>query len=212
MLIRSLTMPTSTVTGHLLSQTAAAAAAAAAVALRGGNSADGAVLLTGETAMNRIKMRLEGLSSYGVLSALMMNACMRLFSATDKNLESGKLGSNIAKVVFCISVISSIMAACYTTVIFSLLGLYCRTALGMGRDQPFWDFFNQTTKMRETAFDAFLVSLITFETSFVTSIYINYKGPLRKFATAFASACALFSFYHWGWIIRVAGKLLFSRR
>jgi hypothetical protein len=89
-------------------------------------------------------IRLEGLSSYVVISALLMNAALHVFSATSKKLDSsssskisfgGGNANNTANVNFVVSVIAFVVAGSYATVVFSLLGLYSsKTALGMGLD------------------------------------------------------------------------------
>lgn len=115
-----------------LLQTAATTAAAVAVSsLRGG--AGGEALLD----INRVKIRLEGLSSYGVMTALLMNAGMRLYSSTPKNVEFGKSNraDNIAKLIFCASMVLSILTGAHTTIVFSMLGLYSKTALGKVLEQ-----------------------------------------------------------------------------
>ena len=166
--------------------------------------------------INRVMIRLEGLSSYGVISALIMNAALQLFSGTSKTLSKeastniNKRGVNVAKIVFMVSVISSILAGSYSTVVFSLLGLYSKTALGMGRDENFIRFFKGTAGIRQNGFDAFVVALVSFEISFVTSLCINYDEKLRWWATGLAGVAALVSFWHWSQILRVASKLLFS--
>ena len=184
---------------------------------RGGGGGE-AVLLD----INRVKIRLEGLSSYGVISALLMNAALRLFSGTSKNLSSSskqqddananinKRGVNVAKIVFMVSVVSSILAGSYSTVVFSLLGLYSKTALGMGLDENFIRFFKETAGIRQNGFDAFVVALVSFEISFVTSLCITYDEQLRWWATGLAGVLALVSFWHWSHILQVASKLLFS--
>lgn len=160
--------------------------------------------------LDRVKIRLEGLTAYGVVTALLMNAALGLFASTPKELEEGKRVENVAKVIFCFSTALSVVAAAHTTVVFSLLGLYAKTALGMGLDAKFVDFHHATFGIRKMAFDAFILSLVTFETSFVTSIFIRYKGQLRKAATWFAAVLVAFSFWHWSIIMAVASKLMFS--
>lgn len=171
--------------------------------------------------MDRTKLRLDGLSQYAVVSGLLMNACLRLFSATPKNLEvcnpsddlekrRTQRGVNAAKVVFCMANGLSIIAGAYTTVVFSLLGLYSKTALGMGHDQEFLKFFEATLFYRQAAFDAFVLSLVSFELSFLSSLYINYKGKMRYLITGLALCFLLASFYHWATIMAIAGKLLFA--
>jgi hypothetical protein len=190
--------------------------------------------------MDRVRIRLDGLSSYGVICSLLMNAALRLYSATPKKLDkqqqqqqqwdasssdttasssssSGSKpllfsysGTDIIKMIFMVSTVISISAGSYTTVVFTLLGLYAKTALGLGRDGPFLEFFELTTPFRKLAFDAFVVSLVSFQISFVTSLYLSYDKKLRWWSSGLASVLALFCFWQWGMIIKIASRLLFS--
>jgi hypothetical protein len=171
--------------------------------------------------MDRVRIRLDGLSSYGVICSLLMNAALRLYSATPKKLESSSDTSSkkllfsytktdIIKMIFMASTVISISAGSYTTVVFTLLGLYAKTALGLGRDGPFLEFFELTAPYRKLAFDAFVVSLVSFQISFVTSLYLSYDKKLRWWSSGLASILALFCFWQWGMIIKIASRLLFS--
>jgi len=162
--------------------------------------------------LTRAKIRIEGLTSYGVIAALLMNAGLRLYSSTPKNLEFGKRNENVAKLIFCASMVVSICSGLYTTVIFSLLGLYSKTALGLGHDEPYLQFMASTATERQWAFDTFLISLVTFEVAFTSSLFINYKNRnTRWIATGIASVFALTSFWHWKYIMNLATKLMFSK-
>jgi len=180
--------------------------AVAALALRGGVGAEAGALLD----LNRVRIRLEGLSSYSVVSALMMNAGMRLYSGTNKQLQKGKRLENGFKVFFSLSVALSILTGAYTTVVFSLLGLYAKTALGLGWDGPFLEFFQQTESIRKFAFDTFVVSLVTFEFSFISSLFLAHEGKMKWVVAGGASLCALLSIWHWTVIMKLASRILFA--
>jgi len=171
--------------------------------------------------LDRVKIRLDGLSSYGVVTALIMNAGLRLYSATPKKMgtESGPDDSaddkrrqkieNFTKVLFGFSVVASILAGAYTTVVFSLLGLYSKTALGLRRDLQYLEFISSTAQIRETAFDSFLLSLVAFEISFVSSIFLQYKGRVRWWLSGAATIAIFATFWQWSSIMTTASKLLF---
>jgi hypothetical protein len=181
--------------------TAFASIAHTALALRGGAEV---------MDLTRVRIRLEGLSAYGVVSSLMLNAALRLYSSSPKKLQKGETCANIAKILFAISVGSSVLAGAYTTVVFSLLGLYAKSAIGMGKDAACMEFMTGTEHMRLYAFDAFLVALIAFKSSFVLSLFLNYEGKLRWWASGIAAAVSLLSWYHWSTIMVIARNLLFS--
>lgn len=185
--------------------------------------------------MERMKIRLDGLSQYAVICALLLNVCLNIYFNTMKYLEhnnnstiqneirSNKAtsmtqyfsqfhdhGMKVVKLIFILSSIFSIISSAYTAVVFTLLGLYSKAALGMGCDTNFLLFFDTTHKLRESAFDAFVISLVNFELSFLSSLIIAYKGQFRLFIIAITALCLSYSFYHWVSIISIAGRLLYS--
>ena len=172
------------------------------LALRGGEA-------LAEFDLTRVRIRLESINSYGVVTALLLNAALRLYAATPKRLEENKPVENAAKILFVISVGLSIICGAYTTVVFSLLGLYSKSALGMGLDASFLEFFAATAMVRKRAFDTFITALLSFELCFITSLFLNYDGKVRWWAAGVASLAALLSWWHWQSIIHIAGNLLF---
>lgn len=176
--------------------------------LRGGSTTTG----TASTSLdlNRVRIRLEGLSSYGVVTALMMNASLRLFASTPKKLKDGDKVDNVAKILFAILISISIMSGAYTTVVFSMLSLYSKSALGLGKDDAYVDFMAETAQIRTSAFDSFLVCLVTVTASVVLSLFLNYDEELRWYASGVALAAALFSWWQWSNILSIAGRLLFK--
>ena len=184
--------------------------------------------------MERMKIRLDGLSQYAVICALLLNVCLNIHFNTMKYLDNNvspvqrevrQKGSSIilyylsqfhyrgmkmVEFVFILSSVFSIVSSAYTAVVFTLLGLYSKAALGMGCDTNFLLFFNSTQKWRESAFDAFFISLMNFEISFLSSLIIAYKGQYRLFIIAVTALCLSYSFYHWVSIITIAGRLLYS--
>ena len=160
--------------------------------------------------LTRVRIRLEGLHSYEVVTALFMNAALRLFSSTPKTLKAGEKSENIAKILFTIAIGCSVIAGAYTTVVFTLLGLYSKSAIGLGKDLAFVEFFDATARTRKSAFDGFILTLLSFELSFVLSLFLNYKGVLRWCASGTAALAVLASWWSWNHIMGIAGRLLFK--
>jgi hypothetical protein len=159
--------------------------------------------------MNRVRIRLEGLSTYAVVSALMLNGSLRLLSGTPNAMEKKKPMENVVKVVFCASILLSILSSVYATVVFFLLGLYCKTALGLNQDAQYMTFMDATAKERKFALDAFLWSLAAFQSSFVSSFFMSYHGPLRWWSAGAAAVLVAWSFRHWIKIVNLAATLIF---
>ena len=174
--------------------------------LRGGGTA--ALDLT------RIRLRLEGLHQYGLVAALLMNAALRIFSSTPKKIAPNEPRvDRLAKIVFTVSVSLCVVLGSYTSIVFALLGLYCKRALGMGNDAAFLNFFEATTGIRETGFDSFLGMLLCFKLSFLLSLFLTYEGnpKLRWWISSLVLLVDLFAWWNWSRIFLLASNLLLIR-
>jgi hypothetical protein len=181
-----------------------AAPAVSALAVRGGEAA-----LQGFD-LGRTQIRLQSISSYGVIAALVLNAALALYSSTPKRIVKGQNIENSANIVFLLSVGLSVICGTYTTVVFSLLGLYSKSALGLGKDAAFLEFFEATTHIRQRAFNSFLIALLSFEMCFISSLFLNNDGNFRWWAVGFASVGAIINWWQWQNIMSIAGNLLFK--
>lgn len=163
-----------------------------------------------ETAFDptRARIRLEGLHSYVVVSTLMLNASLRLFSSTPKPLVKGEKTKNTAKILFTAAIVASVLSGLYTTISFSLLGMYVKTAIGMNKNPT--AFFDATQNIREHAFGAFIVSLSSFNASFILSLFLNYEGRMKWWVAGIAAALSLLSWMQWSTIMSIATQLIFT--
>mmetsp|Transcript_15703 Transcript_15703/g.21819 ORF Transcript_15703/g.21819 Transcript_15703/m.21819 type:complete len:218 (+) Transcript_15703:183-836(+) len=186
-----------------------AAAATAAMALRGG---DATVAADAVLDLNRVRIRLEGLSSYGVISSLLMNATLGIFGMTREKIikKEDSTVDRTVKTIFLSLVSLSIITGFYTTIVFTLLVLYSKTALGMANDDAFLKFFSQTAHARQTGFQSFIVSLVSFTASFCLSLIINYEGPIRWYASSLSALLAILSMVSWSKLISFGGEIVFS--
>lgn len=158
----------------------------------------------------RTKLRLEGLHQYGVVTALLMNAALRLFSSTPKQLENDGSLQDKAKICFTATVATTVVFSAYTVIVFSLLGLYSKRALGLGHDAAFQQFFHATTFIRESGFHSFLLALMSFKSSFVLSLWLNFKGRMRWWLSGLVLGVDLVGWYAWSTIMTLANTILFS--
>lgn len=166
--------------------------------------------------LTRQRIRIEGLSAYGVTTALLMNGALRLLSATPKKMQDVKEGGNtarlenVATVLFSIVCVTCILCAAYTTCIFSMTAMYEKTALGMGIDDRYMEFFRATEVYRRRGFNTYVTSLICFKSSLVLNLFLNYKGRTRWMVSGLAALIALVTWSHLSQIIHLATRLLYS--
>ena len=151
--------------------------------------------------INRVRIRLEGLSQYASVTALLLNAALRL--PTPGKLD-GRKYENVLKVTYAVSLTATILAAMYTVMIFSMLSLYAKTFLGMGMDEEYLEFFKKTTGIRESAFISFLFTVLSFFATFILSLSFQYEGRLRYWLSTASFVFVAFGLQHFYDIMRFA--------
>lgn len=162
----------------------------------------------------RVRMRLEGLQVYATLSALLTNACLRLYSSVHetKSEEKRSTATSWAADLFFVCTVISVLSGSFTTIIFGLFSILSKTALGRGLDLEFLEFWKASAMIRESGFESFLCSLISFELSFVLSLFLKFKGRRRNLLLVLASVILLVSIRRWTSLLYLASKLLFPLR
>jgi tRNA(His) 5'-end guanylyltransferase len=113
---------------------------------------------------------------------------------------------------FYLFIVISILSGSYTTVVFTLLALFSKTALGRGYDEQFLQFWSATTGIRESGLEAFLASLVCFELAFILSLYLRTEGRRRKILVLLACCIAAYSFSRWAKIMQLVSTFLFPIR
>ena len=183
-------------------------------------AAGGAATATTGLDISRVRMRLEGFQAYGTLCALMVNACLRLYSSVKipRDKEGDGMApwtlSNVAMDVFLLSVVVSVLFGSYGTIAFSLMALFSKTALARGLDAEFLEFFAATADIRQTGFESFLLCLVSFETAFILSLFLRFQGQGRRRNLFVTIACVIscISVWRWSSIMRLASQYLFPLR
>ena len=196
------------VASSLLPSTSSAAAASLAL-LRGG--------ATATFDLSRALIRLEGLSSYSVISILLMNTALVLFCAVPKQMltpasskdTTAKI-ENAATLTFNSLSIICIISAFTTSIIFGLLGLYSKTALGLGNDEAFMIFFSATDGVRRLGYVSMIASLVCLKGMMTLSTFLYFKGRLRYLLCGFTAALSVGSWMVWSPIVAAAGRIIYS--
>jgi hypothetical protein len=160
--------------------------------------------------VGRAKFRLEGLSHYASVSALLLNAALRMFSSTPKKLDHRK-HENVMKIAFLVFITATVICGAYTTMVFSLSSLYAKSFLGMGMDDEYLDFIEATSEIRKTAFLSFVATILSFNFSFVLSLYLSYEGPVRFWITTITTVAILMGVHNYMLIMKYASKMFEGR-
>jgi hypothetical protein len=157
--------------------------------------------------LDRTKYRLDGIAHYGSIAALFMNAALVVMNTVPKTFDERKT-ENAAKLAAAALVCTTVVCGTYTTMVFSLLGLYSKAFLGMGKDDEFLEFFEKTSAIRDSGFVAFVVSLISFNLSFVATLYLHTEGRTRMWLTTGAFILFGLCAQNWFLIMGFAANLL----
>lgn len=147
---------------------------------RGGNLDEVAVF-----DMALAKTRLEGLG-YSTVAALLMNAALRLFSSTpsdplpappsgDERAAGAVRFNNRLRMVFAFCISLCVSLGSYSTIVYALMTIYCKTALGKGMVEEYVNFFEGTHRYRQAGFYSFLGTVFMFKVSWVLSLLLKHE-------------------------------------
>ena len=124
------------------------------------------------------------LSSYGVVTVLILNSALRLYTST-KFKKDGSEYDWVAPSLFHLLSGVCVISGAFTGVMFQLLNLYSKTALSMGNEAGYLSFKAATASFRKLGFYTFLLCLGTFTGTFVLSFYEKVKDDDRLGDTIF---------------------------
>lgn len=211
-------LPLSLSTGGTVTAVAKAAATRAAFdlgpavfGLRGGAQ---------EFNMGLVKTRLDGLG-YPTVTTLMIGAGLGLFGATPRTLEpipddpekaKGVKLNNALKIVFGLCMSLSVALALYTTTVFALMSIYSKTALGMGLEGDYLEFFDALAKFRQSGFRSFVGTLNTFNLCWMLSLILRYDAPLRWYIPIPAILVGIVGMKHYNFIMKLAGDMIYGAK
>mmetsp|Transcript_28071 Transcript_28071/g.52681 ORF Transcript_28071/g.52681 Transcript_28071/m.52681 type:complete len:236 (+) Transcript_28071:34-741(+) len=193
----------------------ASSAISSVLLLRGGQVSSTATAVALD--LGRESHLITEMASYGSVTALVLNAALRLWTSTKFSKDQSPWISNS----FTISTTLCVVAGAFTAVLFQLLGIYSRSALGMGNDEGYVAFKTATALYRKWGFRCFLTELLTLVVSFLLSLYNklwNEAGrqvetPLLKRAGTYIMAGSviliLLGGYHIQKVLELATKNIF---
>jgi hypothetical protein len=131
--------------------------------------------------MSRVGMRLDGIQVYATLAALLTNACLELYS--NIQVPKAETDNNRPRVIFYL----------------------IQNGTGERFRYRITEFWAQSASIQNSGFETFLFSLISFELSFVLSLFLKFKGRRRKYPVALATLIFWLSMRRWT-------SLLYHRR
>ena len=137
--------------------------------------------------LTRVRVRLEGYTSYSVVSALIMNAALRVLTSTAVEIKPQTWKTRVAQSAFLIFITISVLCGAYTTVNFALVSVYAKTAIGIGLDEQCATLLKLTQPYRAMAFRSFVGCLSSFCFAFPLAIYFKLRVEIEKGEDAWKS-------------------------
>jgi len=155
----------------------------------------------GMQALDRACVRLDGIEVYAIVSALTCATAINCFdnyqpTPLEDIVEQRAVFTLLSEMFYYLSGALGMMTGLHATLIFSLVTMYGRTALGIDRDDAFNDFFANTGPARFNGFWSFKLSLYCFMTqlSFLIGqkFFFEPLRPLVLLATGYLSYTNLY--------------------
>lgn len=120
------------------------------------------------------------------------------------------LQNNILKITFGILCASAVALGIYTTTIFTIIGIYSKTALGMGHTENFIRFYDSCEKFRQYGFRSFVASLASFSISWVCALLLTYENDTRWWIALPAVLMFVLGFLHYKELFALASTFIYS--
>ena len=159
--------------------------------------------------LDRADIRLSSLEEYCVIASIILGAVIDIYGDTPKEKADSKV-DRIAQSLHAICVCLGFLAAMYCVVVFTLFGLYAKTALGLAQDAAYVDLLAATGLIRYRGFQSFLLCLVCFNTSLICNMFLNHEGKTRWILAGMSAIGTAISLQHFNFIINTATKLIFS--
>jgi len=124
----------------------------------------------------RESLTLQGMATYGTITALIMNASLRLWTSTSFSNDQNKIVPNVFNIANAICMLSGV----FTAILFQLLTIYSKSALGMGNDVGYMAFKEATKTFRIFGFHCFLTEMMSFLVCFMMHLYNTLWNNARQ--------------------------------
>ena len=124
-------------------------------------------------------------------------------------LSSPPRVEKVIQSLFVACIVVSVLAGIHTTVVFTLVSIYAKTALGRNLDSGYVDFLVLTSPLRAQGFKSFITALGSFSISFPLAVFLKMRGRAGWIALCSCTVAALGMIRVWLKIIRLASEHIF---
>lgn len=191
--------------------------------------------------IDRTLIRLDAVNTYPVIAAFLMSITIDVSHETPKEIKpfprdgtkrvkAGVLIHNVLTVLYSILSTLTVSTFAYSIIVFTIIIIYSKNALGEGNDEAFLEFYNATMTYREyytdsssaikthidfdegiRAFRAFFHGVIGTCFSNTLSKWLRYRGIIRWIETSLMFVLSCFTALQLESIIELATDLVFRR-
>lgn len=100
----------------------------------------------------------------------------------------------------------------YTTTIYALLAIYCKTALGMNLQTQYLEFFDKTAFFRLWGFRSFVGTILSYNLGWILSVILTYddNDDSRWWMAMPAIVVGIIGLIHYRGIVKIASSMLYS--
>lgn len=172
--------------------------------------------------VDRATVRLDGLEVYAVVSALTLATAIACFDAYGSDFATtifevshitrDNLVPLVMNTIFLIVSGVGIIAGLHATLVFSLMTMYGRTAVGVSHDAAFVEFFVQTGRVRYRGFLTFRLSLYCFLVQVIFTL-TSKCSPILRPLIIFINLASMYQVYvDTQSVIDKAGEILFGNK
>ena len=161
--------------------------------------------------MSRESYKLQSMATYSTITALIMNASLRLYTS-QKFAKTQDNRTRWCENLFQACTTLCIISGAFTAVLFNILGIYSKECLGLQNDAGYLAFSTATAIFRKWGFRCFLTTCMGFVGSFLLSVYERSLGEkeLGKWVLVGSIILTLMAGYHIQTVLHLATKLIYT--
>lgn len=170
--------------------------------------------------IERVLIHIDAVNTYPVIAAFLMAITVDVGFETPKEIKTfprdctkrekaGVLIHNFVTIAYSILSTLTIMAYTYSIIVFTIITIYSKNALGEGHDEAFLAFFNATLTHRIRAFRAFFNGVMGSCLSNTLSRWLRYRGIIRWVETSLMFALSCFTLLQLESIVELATDIIF---
>jgi hypothetical protein len=148
---------------------------------------------------------------------LILNASLRLYTSQKFEVKGDANGErprvlHLLESIFNASSTLCILCGLFTAVLFNVLGIYSRAALGLGHDTGYVTFQTMTAIYRKWGFRTFLITCLSFVISFLASVFEKTSNEDRLGQAIVVSSIilAFFGVFHIHAVLRIASEVIYT--